>query len=73
MASNTECYNKILRNIVSSKNELHIKTCSVMIGMFSMKYIDEKEPKVKELIESQEVSLREELDKQAVRLHLITL
>ena len=73
MASNAECYEKICRNIVSSKNELHIRTCSVMIGMFAMKYIDEKEPILKREIEAQEVSLKELLDEQAVRLHLITL
>jgi len=72
MASNIECYEKISKNIFSSKNKLHLDTCAVMIGMFSMKYIDEKEPLIKRQIELQEVSLKELLDEQAVRLHLLT-
>ena len=72
MATNTECFDKIMSNIVSSKNELHIRTCSVMIGMFAMKYMDEKEPIKKRQIEAQEVHLKESLDEQAVRLCLLT-
>lgn len=72
MASHSECFNKIMSNIVSSKNELHLRTCTVMIGMFSMKFIDEKEPIIKRQIESQEVHLKESLDEQAVRLGLLT-
>ena len=72
MASHVECFNKIMSNIVSSKNELHLRTCTVMIGMFAMKFIDEKEPILKRQIESQEVHLKESLDEQAVRLGLLT-
>ena len=34
-------FNKISLATKSSKNELHLQTCSVMIGIFTMRYKDE--------------------------------
>ena len=34
-------FNKISLATKSSKNELHLQTCSVMIGIFAMRYNDE--------------------------------
>jgi hypothetical protein len=41
MKEKINAYNKISRAIKSSRNELHLKTCSVMIGLFNMRYNDE--------------------------------
>lgn len=58
-----EAYDKIQRSILSSKNNLHLTTCAVMIGMFSMKY---------EELEL-ELNLKNELDKRAQELGLLII
>jgi hypothetical protein len=34
-------YNKIRRTILGSRNELHLQTCSIMIGIFTLRFNDE--------------------------------
>lgn len=41
MKDKIKAYHKISQAIHSSKNELHLQTCSVMIGVFSMRFDDE--------------------------------
>lgn len=41
MKDKIKAYHKISQAIQSSKNELHLQTCSVMIGVFSMRFDDE--------------------------------
>jgi hypothetical protein len=41
MEDKINAYNKISLAIKSSRNELHLQTCSVMIGVFAMRYNDE--------------------------------
>jgi hypothetical protein len=41
MKDKIKAYHKISQAINSSKNELHLQTCSVMIGVFSMRFDDE--------------------------------
>lgn len=41
MTDKTTAYHKISQTIHSSKNDLHLKTCSLMMGIFSVKYKDE--------------------------------
>ena len=42
MKDKIRAFNKISSAVKSSKNELHLKTCSVMIGLFNMRYNDER-------------------------------
>ena len=73
MAQVEQYYDKIMDNIASSKNELHLRTCSVMIGMFQMKFVEESSPVVQKEIKMLEVDLKNKLDEQAVRLGLLTV
>ena len=41
MKDKIRAYYKINQAIHSSKNELHLKTCSVMIGVFRMRFADD--------------------------------
>jgi hypothetical protein len=41
MKDKIRAYHKISQAIHSSRNELHLKTCSVMIGVFRMRFDDE--------------------------------
>jgi hypothetical protein len=63
-------YDKISSNIESSTNELHIRTCSTMIGMFSMRFIDDEDINH---IQNFETMLKDELDIKANKLGLITI
>ncbi|MEW6468848.1 MAG: hypothetical protein AB1458_07990 [Bacteroidota bacterium] len=52
MKDKIKAYNKIRKAIHSSKHELHLQTCSIMIGVFSMRFRDA----------SMEALLKEEMD-----------
>ena len=41
MKDKIKAYNKISQVINSSKNELHLQTCSLMIGLFNIRFNDE--------------------------------
>jgi hypothetical protein len=41
MKDKINAYHKIRRTIQGSRNELHLHTCSVMIGIFIVRYKDE--------------------------------
>lgn len=58
-----DAYEKILRSIKSSTNQMHLTTCAVMIGIFNMQY----DSKVLEL------DLKEEHDKRAQELGLLII
>ena len=52
MKDKIRAFYKIIQATQSSKNELHLKTCTIMIGLFSIRYKDE----------SMKAFLKEELD-----------
>jgi hypothetical protein len=41
MEDKIRAYHKIRRTIRGSRNELHLQTCTIMIGIFSVRYKDE--------------------------------
>jgi len=41
MKDKLNAYQKIRRTIQSSRNELHLQTCTIMIGIFTVRYKDE--------------------------------
>jgi hypothetical protein len=41
MKDKINAYHKIRRTIQGSKNELHLQTCTIMIGIFTVRYKDE--------------------------------
>lgn len=63
----TGYYDKIVKTINSSQNELHLRTCSNMIAQFMFKFIDNDE------VERLELNLKTRLDEKANKLGLITL
>ncbi len=58
MKDKIKAYNKISQAINSSKNELHLQTCSVMIGVFSMRFNDDS---MKELLKNEMDSKRSKI------------
>ncbi len=47
MKDKINAYHKISLTIESSRNELHLKTCSLMISVFSVRF---KDPSIEELL-----------------------
>jgi hypothetical protein len=41
MKDKLNAYQKIRRTIQGSRNELHLQTCTIMIGIFTVRYKDE--------------------------------
>ncbi|MCW3072916.1 MAG: hypothetical protein JWO44_2806 [Bacteroidetes bacterium] len=41
MKDKINAYHKIRRTIQGSRNELHLQTCTIMIGIFTVRYKDE--------------------------------
>jgi hypothetical protein len=41
MEDKIRAYHKIRRTILGSKNELHLQTCTIMIGIFVVRYKDD--------------------------------
>jgi hypothetical protein len=41
MKDKLNAYHKIRRTIQGSRNELHLQTCTIMIGIFTVRYKDE--------------------------------
>jgi hypothetical protein len=51
-------YHKIRRSIRGSRNELHLQTCSIMVGIFSVRFNDES---IIDILKHEIDSKREEL------------
>jgi len=62
---------KIMKCIKSSKNELHLHTCSAMIAQYIL--MDCISGNSRELKDDSEVELKLALDKKAVELGLLTI
>jgi hypothetical protein len=58
MNKKIKAYHKIRRAIHSSKHELHLHTCTVMIRVFSLRYKDES---MKALLKEEIDSKRQEM------------
>lgn len=58
MKDKIRAYHKIRRTIRGSRNELHLQTCSIMIGIFSMRFKDES---IIDILKHEIESKREEL------------
>lgn len=61
MDEKQKAYEKIVRCIESSKNKLHIDTCTSLIAMFVFQFDDEE----------QELELKFKLDEKAQKLGII--
>ena len=60
MKDKIKAYHKISQTIHSSRNELHLKTCSLMIGIFSMRFKDESiEALLKDTIRNKKKEIKE--------------
>jgi hypothetical protein len=59
MNKKIKAYHKIRRAIHSSKHELHLHTCSVMISVFILRYKDESmKALLKEAMDSKKQEIR---------------
>lgn len=64
MKDKINAYHKIRRTILGSRNELHLQTCTIMIGIFVMRYKDES---MKTLLKNEIENRRSEILSQRSR------